>query len=127
MEKIARTGISLNPYLLKHFDEAIRKKGYKKRSEAIEDILRDYIHAKKGKEITAIIKVLYDHRISNYGDTITDLEHEYHCLILASTLVYLDHHNCLEVLIVKGPKDRLAVIAEKIRKIKGVKEAKLIL
>lgn len=127
MEKIARTGISLNPVLLKKFDEAIKKKGYLKRSEAIEDVLRDYLHTKKSKEIFAIIKALYDHRISNYGATITDIEHEYHCLILASTLVYLDHHDCLEVLIVKGAKERLKILAEKIRKVKGVKECRLFL
>jgi CopG family nickel-responsive transcriptional regulator len=40
---------------------------------------------------------------------------------------YLDHHNCLELIVVKGRIDRIKKLLEKIRETKGVKEISLIL
>ena len=42
MSILIRTGISLDSELLLRFDRVIRKKGYKNRSEAIRDLVRDY-------------------------------------------------------------------------------------
>jgi len=40
MDKVTRIGISLEPELLKEFDELVSGKGYTNRSEAIRDIIR---------------------------------------------------------------------------------------
>ena len=42
MSTLIRTGISLESDLLERFDRVIHKKGYKNRSEAIRDLVRDY-------------------------------------------------------------------------------------
>jgi Arc/MetJ-type ribon-helix-helix transcriptional regulator len=41
MDGVSRIGVSLEPELLKRFDESISKKGYVSRSEAIRDLVRD--------------------------------------------------------------------------------------
>ena len=41
MDGVTRIGVSLEPELLKAFDESISKKGYVSRSEAIRDLVRD--------------------------------------------------------------------------------------
>ena len=42
MGKLVRTGLSLESDLLSAFDEAIAKKGYSNRSEAIRDLIHNY-------------------------------------------------------------------------------------
>ena len=43
MSKITRFGVAMDDELLKKFDRLIRKKGYRNRSEAIRDLVRDNI------------------------------------------------------------------------------------
>ena len=43
MNGVERFGVSMAPDLLSKFDEAIATRGYTNRSEAIRDIVRDYL------------------------------------------------------------------------------------
>lgn len=125
MEKIIRTGISFEPKLLKHFDQFIKKQGYTNRSEAINDIIRDRLFHRHENKIVGTIKVVYDHRIGHYSKNVANLQHDYHCQIISSMHSYLDHHTCLELIVVKGSVDRIKKLLEKIRKTEGVKKAEL--
>jgi CopG family nickel-responsive transcriptional regulator len=58
--------------------------------------------------------------------SLTDIQHEHHEVILSTVHVHLDHHNCLEVLVVRGKagvikKDRRRTLIAA----KGVKHGKL--
>ena len=125
MEKVVRTGISFEPKLLKHFDRFIKKQGYTNRSEAINDIIRDRLFHQHENQIVGTIKVIYDHRIGHYSKNVSNLQHEYHCQIISSMHSYLDHHTCLELIVVKGSVDRIKKLVERIRKTEGVKKAEL--
>jgi CopG family nickel-responsive transcriptional regulator len=125
MDKVIRTGISFRPGVLKFFDKIIKEKGYTNRSEAINDILRNYIHTKKEKEVLGVITIIYDHRLGHYNNKISELQHEYHCLIKNSIKDYINHHNCLEVLIIKGLKNRINVFINKLKNVRGVKRVKI--
>ncbi len=127
MDKVARTGISFEPKLLKMFDRFIREKGYDNRSEAINDIIREKLFHGHKEQIVGTIKVIYDQRIGHYSKNVSNLQHDYHCQIVSSMHTYLDHHNCLELIVVKGRIDRIKKLMEKIKNTKGVKEAVLIL
>ena len=127
MDKVVRTGISFEPKLLKLFDKFIKEKGYTNRSEAINDIIRDRISHVRETQIVGTIKIIYDHRIGHYSKNVSNLQHDYHCQIASSMHTYLDHHTCLELVVVKGRTDRIKKLLEKIKKTKGVKEAELIL
>ena len=127
MDKVVRTGISFEPKLLKLFDRFIKEKGYTNRSEAINDIIRDRISHVRETQIVGTIKIIYDHRIGHYSKNVSNLQHDYHCQIASSMHTYLDHHTCLELVVVKGRTDRIKKLLEKIKKTKGVKEAELIL
>ena len=127
MDKVVRTGISFEPTLLKLFDKFIKDKGYSNRSEAINDIIRDRISHHHKNEIIGTIKVIYDQRVGHYGKNVSNLQHDYHCQIVSSMHTYLDHHTCLELIVVKGKIDRIKKLLEKIENTIGVKEAKLIL
>lgn len=127
MDKVVRTGISFEPKLLRMFGRFIKEKGYKNRSEAINDIIRDRLFHKHHDEIIGTIKVVYDQRIGHYGKNVSNLQHGYHCQIVSSMRTYLDHHTCLELIVVKGSKERAEKLLKKIKETEGVKEVKLIL
>ncbi|MBI2542460.1 nickel-responsive transcriptional regulator NikR [Candidatus Woesearchaeota archaeon] len=125
MDRVTRTGISFEPKLLKLFDRFIREKGYTNRSEAINDIIRERLFHRRHEQAIGTIKVTYDQRIGHYGKNVSNLQHDYHCQIISSMHTYLDHHTCLELIVVKGKADRVNKLLEKIKKTEGVKKAEL--
>src|SRR3989338_9135959 len=63
----------------------------------------------------------------DYSKNVSNLQHDYHCQILSSMHTYLDHHTCLELIVVKGEAERVKKLLEKIKNTKGVKKAELVL
>ena len=125
MDKVVRTGISFEPKLLKLFDKFMKEKGYTNRSEAINDIIRERLFHRHHEQIVGTIKVVYDQRVGHYGKNASNLQHDYHCQIVSAMHTYLDHHSCLELIVVKGKIDRIKKLLEKIKETDGVKEASL--
>jgi CopG family nickel-responsive transcriptional regulator len=58
---------------------------------------------------------------------LTELQHDHHDLILSTLHVHLDHHNCLEVLLLKGPAQDVRHLGEKLASTKGIKHGRLTL
>lgn len=130
MSGIVRFGISLERRLLKEFDNLIAGKNYQNRSEAIRDLIRNSLvedEWKKGAKVAGSIAIVYDHHKRDLVDKILDIQHEYQDIIVASQHAHLDHHNCLEVIIVKGKSNGIKILSDKLRAIKGVKHGSLTL
>lgn len=127
MDKVVRTGISFEPKLLKLFDRFIKEKGYTSRSEAINDVIRDRLAHGHESNIVGTVKVIYDHRAGHYSKNVSNLQHDYHCQIVSSMHAYLDHHTCLELVVVKGKIERIKKLVGKIKSTKGVRKVELIL
>ncbi len=126
---VKRFGISLDSSLLKSFDRHIAKKGYANRSEAIRDLIRDSLVKEEWeygeKETVGTITIVYSHDTRELTDNLTDIQHNFHSSIISSMHVHLDHHNCLEVIIVKGKGKEIKKIADRLIGTKGVKHGKL--
>ena len=75
-DKTARFGVSLSKSLLKELDRMVQKKGYKNRSLAISDMVRDQLveHQQEltDSEVAGTILV-YDHHRPHVQETLTDL------------------------------------------------------
>lgn len=127
MDKVVRTGISFEPKLLELFDRFIKDKGYRNRSEAINDMIRDRLTHWHEDQIVGTIRVIYDQRVGHYGKNVSNLQHDYHCQIVSSMHTYLGHHTCLELIVVKGRLDRVKKLLKKIKSTEGVKETRLML
>mgnify|MGYP001121679985 CR=1 FL=1 len=129
MSNIVRFSMSLNRRLLEPFDKVIVKKGYPSRSEAIRDLIRKYLVSeewkKDKKETAGTITLVYDHETRELGEKLTHLQHKHLNLIISTTHIHLDKHNCLEVIIVRGKGDRIKTLADKLISLKGVKHGKL--
>jgi len=128
-EIATRFTVSLPPTLLKQLDEMTHEKGYDNRSLAIADMIRAQLveHRQKSDsgEIAGTITLVYDHHRQHVQETLTDIQHDHHDVILSTVHVHLDHHNCLEVLLVRGKAAVIRKIADELISAKGVKHGKL--
>lgn len=128
-EPVSRFSVSLPPSLLRQFDDMARDKGYDNRSLAIADMIRDRLveHSQKtgNQEIAGTITLVYDHHKPHLQASLTDIQHDHHDLILSTVHIHLDHHNCLEVLLVRGKASLIRRIADELIAAKGVKHGKL--
>ena len=126
---VARFTISLPGELAEQLARMSDEKGYDNRSLAIADMVRAHIveHRQKfsDEEIAGTITLLYDHHKQHVQVALTDIQHDHHEVIIASLHVHLDHHNCLEVLAVRGKAAVIKRIADELIAAKGVKHGKL--
>lgn len=128
MGDLVRTGLSLEKDLLDKFDAAIQRKGYQNRSEAIRDLIRErLVHeaADENKVIVGTLTMVYDHHQPNLSAKLIEAQHAAASKVLAATHVHLDHHLCLEVIILKGRSGEVRSLADRILSLRGVKHGQL--
>ncbi|NQU19229.1 nickel-responsive transcriptional regulator NikR [bacterium] len=128
MSELIRFGVSIEKDLLVKFDKHIKQKGYQNRSEAFRDLIREDLVRKEwleGKEVAAAITIVYDHHKRELVNRLTNIQHDFHELIVSSQHIHLDHNNCLEIVAVKGSPKRIQLLTNKIKATKGVKYAAL--
>ncbi|MCK5767059.1 MAG: nickel-responsive transcriptional regulator NikR [Candidatus Atribacteria bacterium] len=124
MSDIVRFGVSLEKELLEKFDRLITEKSYPNRSEAIRDLIRENLVKKEwteGKEVAGSITLVFNHHKRELMNTLTDIQHDFHHLIISSQHIHLDHDNCLEIIVVKGKPEETKELTNKLRSTKGVK------
>lgn len=125
MGKLTRFGVSLDEELLEPFDALCAVKGYSNRSEAIRDLIRKALVAEEWQQAdgqgAGTLTLVYDHHKNDLARRLTQMQHDEHDIIIATLHVHLDHHNCLEVLILKGEAARVRALADKPISCKGVK------
>ncbi len=131
MGKTIRFGVSLNSELLEKFDKLCEDKSYQTRSEAIRDLIRGVLVQREweetDKEIAGVLSLVYDHHVSDLAQRLVEIQHDHHDIILTSLHIHLDHDNCLEVLILKGPGEAMQKLSQKLISTRGVKYGKLTL
>lgn len=130
MSLLTRTGVSLEGDLLKEFDRLIAKRGYENRSEALRDLIREALLSEivhSNKPVVGTLTLVYDHHVPNLSQKLTETQHSAGAMILAATHVHLDHHYCLEVIIMKGRSRELQGIADRMLALRGVELGKLVL
>lgn len=120
-----RVGVSLEETLLADFDEIIANQGYKNRSEAIRDLIRTRLAAKrledKKAQAVAAVFIVYDHHSTQVTKRLMQLQHSDFLKTISSVHVHISHHDCLEVVILKGKVSEITKMADKITSLKGVK------
>jgi len=128
MSKLISFGVSIDEELLKTFDEYIERKRYTNRSEALRDLIRNHLVEEEwdeNKETVGTITMVYDHHVPELTERLTELQHQYNELIQSTLHIHLDHHRCLEVLVVRGRSGRIKEVANGLIATKGVKHGKL--
>jgi len=127
---LKRFSVSLEEELLAHFDDYIGRHGYVNRSEAVRDLIRSKLISEEWEqdsEVIGVVTLVYDHHQAKLQERITEAQHDFYHLITSTTHVHMDHHNCLEVTIVKGNASKVRELAEKLIALRGVKSGNLIM
>ncbi|MGC4087664.1 MAG: nickel-responsive transcriptional regulator NikR [Polyangiaceae bacterium] len=126
-EKLVRFGVAMEASLLREFDELVEARGGT-RSEALRDLTRaavDKARVRRGAEAVATLTLVYDHHVRDLSEKLTELQHDLGSRIRSTLHVHLDHHHCLEVIVMHGRSDQLQGISERILALKGVKHGGL--
>lgn len=124
---LTRFGVSIPDDLIRAFDAYISEREYGSRSEAIRDLIREKLveqeweRDKKGEYVVGTITYVFDHHKRELVESIIDIQHDFPETVIVSQHVHLDHHNCLEVAIVRGHPSTLRGLAYKLKALKGVK------
>lgn len=130
-ENVARFSVSANRALLEQFDRMREKKGYQNRSLALADMMRDQIteHQQEvgDEEAAGTVTLVYDHHQPRVQRALTALQHDFGASIVSTLHVHLDHHHCLEVIVVRGRSSEIRVLANRLIGAKGVKHGKFTL
>ncbi|MFN3698606.1 MAG: nickel-responsive transcriptional regulator NikR [Dictyoglomus sp.] len=129
MKKIIRFGVSIEKDLLDNFDKIIEEKGYNSRSEAIRDLIRDYIIKEKwniGKDMVAgSISLVYEHDVYGLSEKLTDIQHHYHDVIISTLHIHLDEKNCMEVILVRGEIGEIKKLYDELSSLKWVRHTNI--
>ena len=128
MTNVVRFGVSLEKDLSDMFDKHIREKKYPNRSEAIRDLIRQELVAKEwasGGEVAGAITMIYDHHRRDLVNRLMEIQHDFLNEIVSTQHIHVDHHNCLEIVAVKGNPAKVRQLAELLKTSKGVKHGTL--
>lgn len=124
-----RFTVSLEKLLLEELDAKVTTQGYASRSEFIRDLIREKMVDEQwqtdSEEAAGVLTIIYDHHHKGLTEKLIEIQHDSNIHILCNTHVHLDHHNCLETIIIKGQASVINAIALKIGGLKGVKFSKL--
>lgn len=129
MAQLQRFGVSIPDELLARFDRVLEKKGYGNRSEALRDLVRDYLVneevQKERGNVLGTVTLIYDHDVTNIAEKINETQHHHHHHIVSCLHVHLTESLCMEVVVVRGPAVKVREIADRLIALKGVQHGKL--
>jgi CopG family nickel-responsive transcriptional regulator len=120
--------VSLPNELLEELNAILGEEKLATRSEVLRQAVRSYIAEYKELSklegyVTATVTVLYEKKEKN--EELLKLQHEFSDMITAYLHSHLTEENCLEVLVVKGPSERLRGLIDGLKANKPVKLMKL--
>lgn len=127
---IKRFGVSLEEDLLEALDHYAVKNNFPNRSQALRHLIRKNLVSEKwekNQEVAGSIVLVYDHHKRDLQHQSTQIQHDFHGLILSVQHVHLDHHHCLETIAVKGKANDLQTLANQLIGLKGIFHGELVM
>ncbi len=128
MSKITRVSISIEEDVIERFDDLIQSQGFPTRSEAVKHLIRSALVQRQweaGDVIAGVVTLIYDHHKSQLMQKIVEAQHAFGDLVICSQHAHLDHHNCMENIIVRGPVEQIEKLHHALSGIKGMKHTVL--
>jgi CopG family nickel-responsive transcriptional regulator len=147
-----RITISVDDELAQAFERLVERRGYLNRSEAFRDLVRKELdqaslgegaakaekHAKTDKHgkggrykpvqarhCVAALSYVYNHHERQLANRLTEIQHARHDVAVAALHVHLDHDNCLETLVLRGPLEDVRACADAIIAQTGVRHGQV--
>ena len=124
-EKLIRFSVAIPEKLLNEFEGKYYEKNRANRSEAIRNLMREYISSERwlcsSEKVCATVTIVYDHHINELTQMLTAAQHDCGDVIICSTHVHLNHETCLECIITQGLAKEIQKFIDALRKIRGIK------
>jgi len=125
-----RITITLDDHLVEQFETFLAQQGYRNRSEAFRDMVRERLAAERlaqpeSGHCLANLTYVYDHHERDLAARMTQVQHDHHDLTVSTLHVHLDHDNCMETVVLRGPVERVREFANTVIAQPGVRHAKL--
>ena len=121
---LVRFGVAMESPLLKDLDDLVEIRGVT-RSEVLRDLVRAEVaraKIKEGAPCVASLTLVYDHHVRDLTERLTAMQHELGDAVRSTLHIHLDHDNCLEIIVLSGPGDRIRKAAERLLATRGVKQ-----
>jgi CopG family nickel-responsive transcriptional regulator len=73
----------------------------------------------------ANLTYVYNHHERELASRLTQSQHDHHDLVVSTLHVHLDHHNCMETVILRGQRERVQGFADTTISQPGVRHGRL--
>ena len=118
--------ISVDDELADTFDRLVEEKGYGSRSEAFRDLLRGALGQQQLRTGTAkycvgALSYVYNHHERQLARRLTSMQHDHHDVTVSTMHAHLDHDNCIETVILRGPTQAVMDFAQAVMAQSGVR------
>jgi CopG family transcriptional regulator, nickel-responsive regulator len=118
--------MSVDDELADTFDRLVKEKGYGSRSEAFRDLVRnavgdERIRAGAATHCVGTLSYVYNHHERQLARRLTSMQHEHHDVTVSTMHAHLDHDNCIETVILRGPTEAVLSFAQSVMAQSGVR------
>jgi len=125
-----RMTITLDDPLVAEFEAYLETHGYTNRSEAIRDLIRARLESEQlarepQGECLGQLSYVYNHAERELAARMTRAQHHQHDLAVATLHIHLDHDNCMETVVLRGPVERVRGFANAVIAQAGVRHGTL--
>jgi len=131
VSEIVRFSVSVEDDLLEQFDKFCKQEQFATRSEAVRQLIRDTLTRRAWEsgthEVAGSLTLVYDHHRPQLRDHLMKVQHDNTDLIVSTMHAHLTHDMCLEVIVLRGPADKLQQIASRLKGLKGIYKGELVM
>jgi CopG family nickel-responsive transcriptional regulator len=125
-----RFTISIDEPLAEAFDRWLLERGYANRSEGFRDLLRAELERRRqqsgrSRHCVASLSYVYCHHERDLAAQLIGLQHAHHPLVIVTAHVHLDHEQCLETVMLRGPTAEVQAFADAVCAQRGVRHGAL--
>lgn len=125
-----RFTVSLEAELARQFDDYMQRKGARNRSEAVRDLIRDALARERldkapETECLGVLTYVYNHHERELSKRLTEAHHAHHDLTVTTLHMHLDHDNCLEAVLLKGPSSEVEAFGDSVMSRPGIHHGRL--
>ncbi len=130
ISQLARLSVSLPAELLAQLDAMVADRGLPSRSQMIAELIRhelaEHSESVPGAVLAGTITLIYRAERGRVRQALADAQSDFLKEVISSQHVFLEDDQSLEVLLVQGPSERLQALCDRLRKIRGVQQIKLV-
>jgi CopG family nickel-responsive transcriptional regulator len=121
--------MSLPEELLGELDRMVAQRGFDSRSQAISDMLHQFLvehKRQRGDDImVGTVTLFYDNSVGGLQKQLANLQYRHIDEVISSLHVHLMHNQTMEVILVQGPVKTLQRIADEMISRRGVISGKM--